>query len=66
MSICSIKKQKKHDKIVLLAKPKPNTIKVLISKALSDSNISQNEFVLVNYVLKEYGDTKKKSKILII
>ena len=30
------KKKKKHDKIVLLAKPKPNSTGVLISKALID------------------------------
>ena len=29
----------KHDKIVLLAKSKPNCIEALISKALIDSNI---------------------------
>ena len=39
------KKKKKHDKIVLLAKSKLNSIEVLISKALIDSNISHNEFV---------------------
>ena len=31
------KKKKKHDKIVLLAKPKLNSAKVLISKALNHS-----------------------------
>ena len=45
------KKKKKHDKIVLLAKSKLNSIEVLISKALTDSNISHDEFVLIN-VLK--------------
>ena len=34
------KKKKKHDKIVLLGKAKLNTIEVLISKALINSNIS--------------------------
>ena len=46
------KKEKKHEKIVLLAKSKLNSIEVLISKALIDSNISHDEFVLVNNVLK--------------
>ena len=36
-----------------LAKTKLNSIEVLISKALTDSNISHVEFDLVN-VLKEY------------
>ena len=47
-------KKKKHDEIVLLAKSKLNKIKVLIAKALIDSNISHDEFVLINNVLKEY------------
>ena len=47
------KKKKKHDKIVLLAKSKLNSIEVLISKALIDSVISHDEFVLINNVLKE-------------
>ena len=47
------KKKKKHDKIVLLAKSKLNSIEVLISKALIDSNISHDEFVSINNVLKE-------------
>ena len=56
------KKKKKHDKIVLLAKSKLNSIEVLISTALIDSNISKDEFVLVNNVLKEFYDTKEKIK----
>ena len=59
------KKKKKHDKIVLLAKYKLNNIEVLISKALIDSNISHDEFVLINIVLKESDELQKKSKILI-
>ena len=56
----SIIKKKTHDKIVLLTKSKLNRIEVLISKALIDSNISHDEFVLVNNVLKEYGEMKEK------
>ena len=55
------KKRKKHDKIVLLAKSKLNNIEVLISKALTDSNISHDEFVLIN-VLKEFYDMKEEIK----
>ena len=47
------KEKKKHDKIVFLAKCKLNKIEVLISKALIDSNICHNEFVLINNVLKK-------------
>ena len=46
------KKKKKRDKIVLLTKTKLNNIEVLISKALIDSNISHDEIVSVNNVLK--------------
>ena len=55
------KKKKKHDKIVLLGKEKLNTIEVLISKALSDSYISYEEFVSVN-VLREYNEKIKEIK----
>ena len=48
------KKKMKHDKIVLLTKPKLNSIEVLISRALIDLNISHDEFVLIYNVLKEY------------
>ena len=45
------KKKKEHDKIVLLAKSKLNTIEVLISKALIDSVTSHDEFVLINVLI---------------
>ena len=57
-----IKKKKKHYKIVLLAKSKLNSIEALISKALINSVISHDEFVLVNNLLKKYYDTKKEIK----
>ena len=47
----------------MLAKTKLNSIDVLISKASTDSYISYDEFVLVNNMLKEYDDTKKKLKV---
>ena len=52
----------KKEKIVLLAKSKLNNIEVLISKALSDSNISHDEFVLINNMLKEFKDMKEEIK----
>ena len=48
------KKEKKHDKIVSLEKSKLRRIEVLISKALIDSVISDDKFVLINNVQKEY------------
>ena len=47
-----IKGKKKHDKIVLLTKPKLSHIEVLISKAVMDSVICHDEFVLTTNVLK--------------
>ena len=41
------KKKKKHDKIVLLAKPKLNSIEVLIFNAFIDSVISHDEFIFL-------------------
>ena len=49
-----MRKKKKHDKEVLLAKSKLNRIEVLIFMALKDWNINHDEFVLINNVLKEY------------
>ena len=56
------KKKKKHDKIVLLAKSKLNSIEVLISKDLTDSDISHNEFVLIDNMLKAFYDMKEEIK----
>ena len=56
------RKKKKHDKIVLLATFKLNSIEVLISKPLTDSTISHNEFILLNNVLKELDDMKEEIK----
>ena len=51
------KKKKKHDKIVFLARLKFKKIEVLIPKALIDSVISHDEFVLIN---KKYKNLKKQ------
>ena len=44
------KKKKNHDKIILIAKAKLNSIEVLISRSLIDSNITHDEFVSINNV----------------
>ena len=41
---------------------KLNTIKSLISKTLIDSDISQDQFVLVNDALIKHSDIKKTQK----
>ena len=49
-------KEKKHDKILMLAKSKLNSIETLISQALIDMDISHEEFVTI---LKEKDKYKK-------
>ena len=56
------KNKKKHDKTISLAKSNLNSIEVIISKHLIDSNICHDGFALVNNVLKEFYDTKKEIK----
>ena len=51
---------KKHKSVLLLAKSKLNGIEGLTSKALIDSYISYDDFVLIKNVLKETYDTKEK------
>ena len=58
------KKKTRHNKILLLAKTKLNNVEVLISKALTNSYISHEEFVLLNDVLKKYDDMKEEIKNL--
>ena len=53
-------KKTKHSKKVLLAKSELDSLEFLISNALFDSNISHDEFILINNVLKGYDDIKKK------
>ena len=58
------KKKKQHNKIVLLAKSKLNSIKVVISKALTVSNNTHDDFVLINNAFKEYDQMKEEIKNL--
>ena len=57
------KKKKKHDEIVLLWKNKLNTIEVLISKTLIGPYVSQDGFVSVNNVLREYNEMNEAIEI---
>ena len=58
-----IKKEKeRHDKIKLLERIKLNTTEVSVSKALSDSEISFDEFLYVSNVLKEHNVIKQPIK----
>ena len=64
-----IKRKKEHDKILSLTKSKPNSVDVLILKALIDSNISHNDGVLILFWImyqKNLMVWKKTAKILMI
>ena len=48
--------------MVLVAKSKLNSLEVLISKALTDSNISDDEFVSINNAEKILWYERRNSK----
>ena len=48
----------------MLTKSKLNSIEIVSSKALIDSVISHDEFVLINNMTKEYEEMKEKIKNL--
>ena len=47
------KKKKKHDKILVLAKSKLNSIETLISQALIDMEVSHEEFITILKIIYE-------------
>ena len=55
------KKKKKHDKILMLATSKLNSIETLISQALIDMDISHEEFITI---LKEKDKYEKMKENL--
>ena len=65
MLVNNSEKRKEHNKLVLLAKAKINSVEILISKALIDSYINQNKSVLVNNVLRKYDDMKEAIDLFI-
>ena len=44
----------------MFAKSKLKSIEVLISRALIETKINQDKFVLINNVLKEHEETKQE------
>ena len=54
----AIKKKKKHDQILVLAKSKYNSIEALISQALNDINISHKEFITILNEKNKYENMK--------
>ena len=58
----TIKKKKKHDQILMLAKSKYNSIEALISQALIDINISHKEFITILDEKNKYESMKENIK----
>ena len=54
-------KKKKHEKILMLAKSKLNSIEILISQALNDMDISHKEYIII---LKEKDKYERMKDIL--
>ena len=55
----TIKKKKKHDQILMLAKSKHSSIDALISQALTDIDISHEEFITVLKEKDKYEEIKE-------
>ena len=55
-------KKKKHDKILVLAKSKLNSIETLIFQALIDMEISHEEFIPILKEKDKYDKTKENEK----
>ena len=53
-------KNKMHDKILMLAESKLNSIEILISKALNDIEISHEEFTIILNEKDKYDKMKYK------
>ena len=63
------KKEKKHDKILMLAKSKLSSINTLISQALIDMDISHEQFITILKEKDRYEmmkeNLRKKKKIIV-
>ena len=58
----TIRKKKKHDQILTLAKSKYNSIEALISQALNDINISHEKFITILKEKDRYERLKENIK----
>ena len=56
------KRKKKHNKVIALAKNKLNTIDILLSSALNDSEISHEEFTNIINEANIYENIKENIK----
>ena len=61
--LSTIRNKKKHDRILMMAKSKLDSIKSLISQALNDMEISHKEFVTI---LKETDEYEKRKVLRVL
>ena len=57
-------RKKKHNKIVILGRSKINSIKMIISKALIDNEISHEHFTTIINEEKNYCELKESIKMM--
>ena len=57
-------KKKKHNKIIMLARSKLNSIESKISKALVDNEISHEDFEIVINEEKKYRELKESIRLM--
>ena len=62
LSSVTKKKKKKHNKIMVLARNKINIVETLLSSALSDFDISQEEFAKIIDEKVKYEEIKENIK----
>ena len=55
-------KKKKHNKILMLTKSKPNSIETLISQAMIDMEISQEEYITILKEKDRYEKMKENMR----
>ena len=55
-------KKKKHEKILMLAKSKLNSIEILVSQSLIDMEISHKEFIAIMKEKDKYDKIKENLK----
>ena len=64
MSKTTQKKKKKHNKIVMLARSKLNSIESKISEALINNEISHEDFVTIINEEKKYRELKESIRMM--
>ena len=57
-------KKKKHNKIVMLARSKLNSIKIKISEALMNNQISHEDFIAIISEEKNYRELKESIRMM--